>query len=85
MAKGRKTGGGPRTGRPNKLTASLKEMIETALSDAGGSAYLVARAQDTPGPFLALVGKLLPRDVHLAGSVSVSVVQALEELDRSKS
>ncbi len=62
-AKGTKppnAGKGRRKGTPNKVTGALKDMILTALSDAGGVAYLRARAIDTPGPFLALVGKVLP-------------------------
>lgn len=60
MAYGRKTGGGSRLGKPNKNTADLKEMILKALDKAGGVEYLQKRAIDTPGPFLALVGKVLP-------------------------
>jgi len=60
--KGQKTGG--RTaGTPNKVTGELKEMILSALDGAGGVEYLKARAVDTPGPFLGLVGKILPMQV----------------------
>jgi hypothetical protein len=60
--KGKKTGG--RTaGTPNKVTGELKTMILEALEGAGGVEYLKARAVDTPGPFLALVGKVLPLQV----------------------
>ena len=55
--------GGSRKGVPNKITRDLKEMILGALTDAGGQAYLAARAKDTPGPFLTLVGKVLPLQV----------------------
>jgi hypothetical protein len=51
-------------GVPNKITTSLKEMILTALSDAGGVAYLQRQAEENPGPFLALVGKVLPLQVE---------------------
>ncbi len=53
-------GRGRKKGEPNKITRDLKEMILGALDDAGGREYLKARALDTPGPFLALVGKVLP-------------------------
>lgn len=56
-------GKGRKKGVPNKMTADLKEMILGALNDAGGQAYLAARAKDTPGPFLTLVGKVLPLQV----------------------
>ena len=67
-------------GVPNKDTADLKAMIEGALSDAGGKEYLKARALDTPGPFLALVGKLLPKDINLSGSIDLQLCDALKEL-----
>lgn len=61
-------GAGP--GRPkgsqNKTTALLKDAILKAATDAGGgdmAAYLKARAIDSPGPFLALLGKVLPLQV----------------------
>lgn len=38
-------------------------MILDALQGAGGVEYLKARAIDTPGPFLSLVGKVLPLQV----------------------
>ena len=60
--KGKKTGG-RQAGTPNKVTGELKEMILSALDGAGGVEYLKARAVDTPGPFLGLVGKILPMQV----------------------
>jgi hypothetical protein len=56
-------GKGRKKGTPNKVTADLKAMIEGALQDAGGRAYLVAQAQENPAAFLTLVGKILPRDI----------------------
>lgn len=41
MAKGIKTGGGSRKGKPNKLTADVKAMILAALDKAGGTQYLL--------------------------------------------
>lgn len=56
-------GKGRKKGTPNKVTGELKTMILEALDKAGGVSYLQARAVDTPGPFLALVGKILPLQV----------------------
>jgi hypothetical protein len=54
-----------RKGVPNKATGAIKDMILTALSDAGGSDYLLKRANDpkTASAFLGLVGKVLPMQV----------------------
>lgn len=50
---------------PNKTTVAIKDMILTALSNAGGSEYLERRANDprTAAAFLGLVGKVLPMQV----------------------
>ena len=66
MAKGKKTGGGTRAGKPNKNTAEIKDMILTALAGAGGVKYLQRQADENPVAFMALVGKVLPLQ-HGAG------------------
>lgn len=57
------SGQGRPKGVPNKITADLKAMILGALSDAGGQAYLARQAEENPGPFLTLIGKVLPLQV----------------------
>lgn len=62
----RKKTGGRKKGTPNKTTALLKDAILKAATSAGNgdlAAYLQARALDCPGPFLALLGKVLPMQV----------------------
>jgi hypothetical protein len=53
--------GGRQKGTPNKFTGDSRDTILTALQEAGGTEYLRARALDMPGPFLALIGKILPK------------------------
>ena len=53
------------TAIPNKTTALLKDAILEAAQQAGGDtdglvAYLKQQAEENPGPFLALLGKVLP-------------------------
>lgn len=62
-----RAGMGRKKGTPNKVTKSLKEMILGALDKAGGEVYLQHQAEDNPGPFLALIGKVLPSTMAITG------------------
>lgn len=53
-------GKGRPKGAENKMTKEVKQMILDALDQAGGVEYLAAKAESHPGPFLSLVGKVLP-------------------------
>lgn len=59
--------GGRQKGTPNKTTALLKDAILRAAGDAGGEGgmvgYLTSQARENPGPFMALLGKVLPLQV----------------------
>jgi len=44
------------------MNRTLRDMILGALDDAGGQAYLAEQAEKNPVAFLALVGRLLPRE-----------------------
>lgn len=66
-------GKGRPKGAPNKVTTELKEMILGALSEAGGLHYLTEQAKTNPGPFLTLVGKVLPYQVTGEGGGPVKV------------
>lgn len=61
---------GPGPGRPkgvpNKTTALLKDAILKAATDAGNgdmAEYLKRQAEANPGPFMALLGKVLPMQI----------------------
>ncbi len=61
-----KPGPGRPKGVPNRTTTLLKDAIIQAATEAGNGnmvAYLRAQAIATPGPFLALIGKVLPMQV----------------------
>lgn len=79
--KGKESGPGRPKGTPNKATAQLKDMILTALSNAGGAEYLTARALDpkTASAFLTLIGKVLP--MQITGEGGGPVVIAASPLD----
>jgi hypothetical protein len=60
-------GKGRTKGVPNKTTALLKDAILKAADGAGGKdgliGYLKQQAVKSPGPFLGLLGKVLPMQV----------------------
>ena len=63
---GRAKTGGRQKGTPNKTTALLKDAILKAATDAGDgdmAAYLRVQAKKNPGPFMALLGKVLPMQI----------------------
>jgi hypothetical protein len=78
--------GGRQPGTPNKRTALLKDAILEAAEKAGGKegmvGYLTKQARENPGPFLALLGKVLPTQIGgdpdnpLPNLITVRIVEA---------
>lgn len=68
IGEGRPGPGRPK-GMPNKTTALLKDAILMAAQRAGGgdedgiANYLEVQARENPGPFMSLLGKVLPMTV----------------------
>lgn len=60
-------GKGRPKGAVNKTTALLKDAILLAAHKAGGEGgmveYLTEQAEKNPGPFMALLGKVLPMQI----------------------
>ncbi len=55
--------GGRKAGTPNQTTALLKDAIIQAATNAGEGdmiEYLTVQARQNPGPFMSLLGKVLP-------------------------
>ena len=70
--KGNPKTGGRKMGSVNMTTALLKDAVLEAAQQAGGDtdglvAYLKQQAEENPGPFMSLLGKVLP--MQAAGSV----------------
>lgn len=67
-------------GVPNKTTALLKDAILQAAKNAGGGddglvKYLTLQAMENPGPFMSLLGKVMPMQVEGTGKDgAISVV-----------
>ena len=70
-------GKGRKKGAVNRVPAELKDMILTALSNAGGVDYLERRANDpkTAAAFLSLVGKVLPMTIAGTGDNGALIVE----------
>lgn len=68
-------------GRPkgalNKTTALLKDAILQAADQAGGElglvGYLQGQALENPGPFMGLLGKVLPMQLTGEGSGGITL------------
>jgi hypothetical protein len=70
--------GGRAKGVPNKTTALLKDAILRAGERAGGTegliGYLEIQAKLNPGPFMALLGKVLPMQLTGNGNDNIKIV-----------
>lgn len=66
---------------PNKENKALRDMILQALTDqpGGGVEYLKVQAVENPGPFMTLLGKVLP--TTLANDSSAPLVLTLTTTD----
>lgn len=80
MASHRLTTAGPGrpAGIPNKVTQSVKEAIERAFEELGGTDYLVHVGKSDPRTFCALLSRLLP--TKLANADGSPLLAALTEL-----
>jgi hypothetical protein len=70
-------------GVPNKFNADVKAMILAALDKAGGPDYLHRQSEQNPGPFMALVGKVLP--MQITGEGGGALVMRWETGDKPAS
>lgn len=77
MAAGKKTGG-RKKGTPNKMTATLKDMVLSALDQSGGVSYLVEQASTSPAAFMTLLGKVLPTQLTGDAAAPLTVVSRIE-------
>lgn len=67
-ARGSKPGerrGGRQKGTPNKTTVAVKEALTTAFQGMGGVAKLQEWAEENPGEFYKLWGRMLPIEANV--------------------
>ena len=87
-------GKGRPKGAKNKTTTLLKDAILKAAEDAGDgdmAVYLKKQALENPGPFMSLLGKVLPTQMdidgtltHEAGDSIAALMAEINGLTRSK-
>lgn len=72
-------------GVPNKTTALLKDAILRAATNAGNKvgddglvSYLEQQAEENPGPFMALLGKVLPMQIASDPDNPLRVIHRIE-------
>jgi hypothetical protein len=71
-------GPGRPKGLPNKHTLALKDAIQNAFTELGGTSYLVHVGRNDPRTFCALLSKLLP--TKLSNADGSPLLAALTEL-----
>ena len=74
---GKRPGSGRKKGTPNKVTATLKEMILGALDAKGGQKYLEQQADQNPTAFLQLIGKVLPTTLATDPNNPIEIVATI--------
>lgn len=68
-------------GSKNTKANELKNAIIASLDRLGGIEYLVAQAKENPTAYLALIGKVLPRDMTI--EVDRSAWEAIDESENA--
>jgi hypothetical protein len=70
---GKPAASGRKPGTPNKENKALREMILGALDKVGGEDYLARQAIENPGPFMGLIGKVLPTTLVGEGTQPLAI------------
>ena len=74
-------GPGVPKGAENRINRDVRAMVLAALNEAGGHAYLVRQAEANPKAFLALVARVIPKEVAI--EVTRQYVVALPAVSRN--
>ena len=69
----RTSGQGRVKGVPNKVPATIREMIVGALNRVGGEDWLAAQAREHPVAFMGLLGRVLPLQLTGQGGAPVAI------------
>ena len=65
---------------PNKVNQDVREMIQKALSNAGGVKYLTEQAEKNPVAFMSLVARILPKEMNVnVTAVTQDLVDVMQQ------
>lgn len=67
-----------RKGRPNKVSATVKDNILAVFNRLGGTAEMAKWAKDNPSEFYRMYGRLAPVEQHLSTPDGSAVRHAIE-------
>jgi hypothetical protein len=76
--------GASRKGIPNRNTGIIKDMIMAALDGVGGHEYLMRQAEENPAAFMSLIGKILPKQVHVETDRPTIDITPQERAERAR-
>lgn len=80
-----KPGPGRPKGVPNKLTISMKDMVQATLEGLGGAAGMIEWARDNQTEFYKIAARLIPTDIKATVTKTDFVVNILGHEHRSSS
>ena len=63
--------GGRKKGCKNRNPQKVISMILRSLDQVGGTKYLVRMAEEKPASYLALLGKVIPKQQQVSGTVNI--------------
>ena len=73
-----RAGMGRPPGAQNKITKTVKQAIEAAFENVGGTEWLIRLAQEDPRTFAILLAKLVPSDVRVEQKPTFVLVNAVD-------
>ncbi len=78
---GKREGAGRKQGSPNKLTATVRETFEHAFQMLQNSerANLTSWAEGNPTEFYKLAAKLIPTDMSVQGTMTLTVLTGVPD------
>ena len=62
---GKREGAGRKKGSISKINKDIREAIKESFDELGGVSYLVKMGKEQPASYMALLSKILPKEVNI--------------------